>query len=270
MNYIKQLNEFYNTLDFNPISANAISLYIILVCIANKANWISEFTVANITLLSKCKLNMSSMQRARNELVQKGYVYYQKGKNQNDVSKYTIIKLYGFEQANEQANEQASEQANEQAPDLAPEHINKQNKTKQNNKVSKKESDTMQSFNSIIENYTNNTELQTELKNHLKTRKAKKATLTNRAIELSLNNLDKLGTNDDEKIELVKYAIMRGWTGFFPLPNDYKKIEIPKEEKIDYSAIPWAREHPLYDPAYEDGGYADALRIMEEMKNEKC
>lgn len=135
MNYIKQLNEFYNTLDYKPISANAISVYLVLFCIANKANWIDEFTVANITLLSKCKINMSAMQRARNELVQKEYITYQKGKNQNECSRYTIIKLYKFEQAGEQANEQADKQAGEQADELAPEHINKQNNTIQNKNI---------------------------------------------------------------------------------------------------------------------------------------
>lgn len=74
-----------------------------------------------------------------------------------------------------------------------------------------------QSFDAIIDAYTENEELRAELKEHLKTRKAKKATLTDHAIELSLKELDKHGKNDAEKILIVQTAIMSGWTTFYPL-----------------------------------------------------
>ena len=69
MNYIKQLNEFYSTLDYKPLSASAIAIYNFLLHIANKTGWIDEFRVANSILMSKCKLNISVLQRARNELI---------------------------------------------------------------------------------------------------------------------------------------------------------------------------------------------------------
>ena len=89
---------------------------------------------------------------------------------------------------------------------------------KPNKKVSKKES-----FDDLINSYTENEELRKELKNHLATRKSKKAALTNRAIELSLNKLDELTKNvpinvvDEEKIKIVQQSIERGWTGFFEI-----------------------------------------------------
>lgn len=137
MNYIRQLNEFYSTLDYKPLSANAIAIYMLLLHIANKTGWIDEFKVANSILMSKCKLNISAVQRARNELIVQEYIYYKKGLNQNDAPKYQISKLY-FEQANEQADEQANGQPNKQAGKPANEHINKQNKTKQNKKIKEK------------------------------------------------------------------------------------------------------------------------------------
>lgn len=86
----------------------------------------------------------------------------------------------------------------------------------------KKISDSQKSknFNRLIEEYTTNEELRQELKNHLKTRKLKKAALTNRAIELSLSELNKIATGDYEKIQIVRNSIMNGWTGFFPLKKD--------------------------------------------------
>ena len=88
-------------------------------------------------------------------------------------------------------------------------------------KESKKES--KKTFDDLIDSYTSNSELKEELKNHLATRKAKKATLTNRAIELSLKKLDELTSNmpvniqEEEKIKIVQQSIERGWVGFFEI-----------------------------------------------------
>ena len=82
------------------------------------------------------------------------------------------------------------------------------------------------SFDSIIDSYTDNEELRFVLKEHLKTRKAKsKAALTNYAIELSLKTLDKLATDDNGKIQIVKKSIERGWVGFFAEKKDDTPIK---------------------------------------------
>lgn len=121
----RQLDEFYSTLDFKPLSANAISIYLVLLEINRKTDWLYEFRVTNTILMSKVKgLSISALQRARNELINNQYIFYKKGTNQNVASTYTINKLYNDEFIQfEQANEQASEQANEQADEQADEHI---------------------------------------------------------------------------------------------------------------------------------------------------
>lgn len=146
INYIKQLNEFYSILDYKPLSSNAISLYGFLLHVANKTGWLKEFRVANTTIMSKCKLNTSALQRARMELINNGYIKYKKGSNQNEMPRYSLVILY-FEQANAQANKQADEQAHNQAENIpnttpntqAGEYNNKQNNTLQNknNKLNK-------------------------------------------------------------------------------------------------------------------------------------
>lgn len=75
----KQLSEFYSTLDYKPISANAISIYLVLLEIARKTDWLCEFKVTNTILMSKVKgLNISALQRARNELINNDYILYKK------------------------------------------------------------------------------------------------------------------------------------------------------------------------------------------------
>ena len=79
IDYEKQLSEFYSILDYKPISANAISLYFVLLQIASKAGWIKEFKVTNTILMSKIKnLSISSLQRARNELINNQFIIYKK------------------------------------------------------------------------------------------------------------------------------------------------------------------------------------------------
>lgn len=91
---------------------------------------------------------------------------------------------------------------------------------KDKKKVSKKAS-----FDDLINSYTLDIELREELKNHLATRKAKKATLTNRAIELSFKKLDELvkdipiNEQEQEKIRIVQQSIERGWVGFFEVKD---------------------------------------------------
>lgn len=86
----------------------------------------------------------------------------------------------------------------------------------------KKISDSKKSktFDQLIEEYTSNKELRKELKEHLKTRKLKKAALTDRGVKLSLQKLDDLASNDQEKIMIVQNAIMNGWISFYPLKKD--------------------------------------------------
>jgi len=141
---------------------------------------------------------------------------------------------------------------------------NKDNKNKVNNnkKESKKESKTEKlsstsskpdkpsiSFDTLIENYTENVQLREELKEHLKVRKQKKGALTNRAIQLSLSKLDKIGADDYEKIKIVQNAIMNGWTGFFPLKPDEKKTM--KKPNYDIEAYVQANKN-IFDSLMDE------------------
>ena len=217
MNYITQLNTFYKFLPNNPLSSNAQCLYGFLLNYNNGLGWIKEFTVANTLICGYTNYNRQILDRARNELIQKGYIQYRKGTS-NQAGKYLIVEF--DTQGNTQDNTQDNTQGNTQN-DTRTVPLNKLNKTKQN-KESKKDART---FDTIIDDYTENEILRYELKEHLKTRKAKKATLTDRAIELSCENLDKLAQDDDTKIAIVKQSIANGWIGFFALKQTPLQVQ---------------------------------------------
>lgn len=127
MNYIKQVNTFYRLLPNNPLSSNAQCLYLYLLNKNNEFGWAKEFTIANSIVMGFTSLNISALQRARNELKQKGYIGYKKGVG-NHAGIYEMMQF-------EQPYEQQSEQQTKQQTDSNVNTLNKrkENKTKQKN-----------------------------------------------------------------------------------------------------------------------------------------
>lgn len=86
----------------------------------------------------------------------------------------------------------------------------------------------------IISNYTDNENLITAIKDFAKFRKAIKAPLTDRALQLCLNKLDKLADKDDMKIAILEQSIERGWKGLFPLKDNPQQEENTDMSKYDF------------------------------------
>ncbi|MCM3178552.1 hypothetical protein [Cytobacillus horneckiae] len=76
MNYIKELNAFYDWLELNELSASAINLWYALMHINNKAGWAETFTVAESVICVKTGLTDRTLRKVRNELKQKNRFYF--------------------------------------------------------------------------------------------------------------------------------------------------------------------------------------------------
>ena len=74
MNYMAELNAFYDSLLTRPLSTNAIALYAVLMHLCNKARWPLTFVVAESTLVGLQGMSGRTIRRARAELVQAGVV----------------------------------------------------------------------------------------------------------------------------------------------------------------------------------------------------
>lgn len=94
MNYLKQLNAFYSYLESEILTSNEIALYQGLLFSNNKSGWVSTFRVSNNVLLSRTGLNKTSLNRARNRLIQLQLVTFEKGKNRFNAGIYSIKQLY--------------------------------------------------------------------------------------------------------------------------------------------------------------------------------
>lgn len=90
-------------------------------------------------------------------------------------------------------------------------------------KGEKPKSEKRQSFDAIIEAYTQNEELQQALKDFVQMRTCIKKPMTNRSLELMLKRLDTLAANNAGKIAVLNQSIMCSWQGIFPLREEERR-----------------------------------------------
>ena len=89
-----------------------------------------------------------------------------------------------------------------------------------NKKVSKAQSKPVENFDSIIQKSTESTELREALVEFVKFRKLIKKPMTNKALELIIAKLNKLGQSDRERVAILNQSIERGWAGVFSLKDE--------------------------------------------------
>ncbi len=92
MNYIKELNAFYDWLETNSLSTSEIVLWHALMHINNKSGWAEEFAVATSVLCVKTGLADRTIRDARNKLKQKGRIDF-KSRKGNQSAIYKMISL---------------------------------------------------------------------------------------------------------------------------------------------------------------------------------
>lgn len=137
MNYIKEINSFYDWLELNSVSDSVITLWHALMHINNKAAWNMEFTVAISTLQVKTSLSKSSIIRARNVLKQLGRIDFRERKG-NQSCAYKVIAFHGDTQNETQPETEFVTQSVTQTV-TQTDTINKLNYTKLNNVLLEKE-----------------------------------------------------------------------------------------------------------------------------------
>ena len=120
--------------------------------------------------------------------------------------------------------------------------INNTNNNKEDNKKERKTAGA-NTFDALIDKYSNgDLEVKELLQDWLKVRKAKRAAMTDRAIELNLQKMNKLAIKSNLSVaEYLKEVIRRGWQAFYEI-KDYSRpqkqsggnifLEIGQEEGI--------------------------------------
>jgi len=95
-----------------------------------------------------------------------------------------------------------------------------EDKEKKEDKNKNKSNKKAVALDGIINDYTDNEFLKNVILEFIKMRKTIKAPMTDNAVKLMLNKLDKLASNDDEKIAILNQSIMNSWKGIFELKDN--------------------------------------------------
>ena len=90
------------------------------------------------------------------------------------------------------------------------------------------------SFDTIIADYTTDEKTSDLLKEWLKVRKAKRAAMTDRAIQMNIAKLDKLAAESNMFVdEYLEEVICRGWAAFYPITNYKKDPKATTKKTVD-------------------------------------
>ena len=107
----------------------------------------------------------------------------------------------------------------ESASEKDEQRVLKENPTKEK----KKERKTAETFDTIIDGFTEDLELREALRGFLQYRVAsarrQKKEFTNHALKLNLTKLKKLSADPKAMVEIVNQTVERGWSGFYELKD---------------------------------------------------
>lgn len=93
MQYISQMNAFWNLAKLNPLPSKAGYLYFAILDCANTAGWKREFNAPNSTLQAMAGLDKNALTRYRNVLIQQGLIKYKAG-DRGASGRYEVVRLY--------------------------------------------------------------------------------------------------------------------------------------------------------------------------------
>ena len=209
MQYISQLNGFWNWRRLNEITHAQADLYFAILNCGNACGWKTEFNVPNSTIIGMCQISTSELAKHRNSLIQKGLIRYKNGKK-GTAGIYTIVPLYD----NNSAINQASNVAINQASNVGTNHENiprvkTKNKTKNKPPISP-----LDVFAQVEDD-----RLKAALRDFEAMRREIKKPMTDRAKELLLQRLSDLSSDPVEQVDILNQSIMNNWQGIFALKN---------------------------------------------------
>ena len=104
---------------------------------------------------------------------------------------------------------------------------------KEKEKERKKKVSKAESFDSIIDDYTQDQDLRNAIMEFIKMRQRIRKPMTNYAFELLLKKLDKLGKTSKDKIDILNQSIENSWQGIFPLKNGEQSAAQKKSDGWD-------------------------------------
>lgn len=231
MNYLKQINAFWNWRLLNKISHAEADLYMGILNMFNSFRHPSSLTIPNSTLVNLCGFSdASQLTKVRNKLLQAGLIKYQKGKN----GKAGIYALCQIDNTFDNDFDNDCDNTFDNGFDNDCDNIIKRKEKENKNnippynpprgKAEKKKADkrTVETVLSEVENE----QLRNALRSFIEMRRQAKKPLTAHALELNINRLSQMSSNVLEQIKIVEQSVMNCWQGFYELKD---KDTLPRQ-----------------------------------------
>lgn len=176
-------------------------------------------------LVAICKEDVRAVKSALAELKEQGYLVvtklYPNGERKRIEYVYDI-----FEKPQDVHSQEVH---NQEVQNVAVENVPLQNATQLNTYISnteesntnhKKERKSKNSFNEIINAYTDNPSTRELLGEWLQNRKAKRSAMTDNAIKRNIDKLDEYARESRMSVDdYIAEVVRRGWTAFYPIKN---------------------------------------------------
>lgn len=125
MTYIERLNEFNRWLESNALPGNAQLMYFRLLNVFNRAGWPESVQVDTLRLMALTDCQKAAAYRARDKLVETGFIGYKKG------SKGKPTAYFLFDKETEYGTKNGTENGTKNGTLIKNKNKNK-NKTKSN------------------------------------------------------------------------------------------------------------------------------------------
>lgn len=199
-NYTTVPNSWVND---EKISLKAKGLLLILQSLSD--GW--DFTIAGIA--TKSKDSVDATRTAINELRNAGYLYWKQSFDENGKFGEVVVELYEIPLLENPITENSLSENRPQTNN----NITNNNKT--NNKLLKKDGD----FEVIFKEREVSDELKSAFLEFIQMRKAIGAKITPRGLELAIDKVRKLDSNESRQIEIINQSIEKSWRGLFPLSD---------------------------------------------------
>lgn len=167
-----------------------------------------------------------ALTNARNELKQLGLIDFISSKKRGECTKYTLLNptKYGTKEVQKKYKGSTEEV---QSVDIIKQ---KQEVKTKIEKISTKV---------LPKKFTSDDMLNDAILDFIAYRKASKAAITGKGMELIMKKLDRLAMDNDEKISILHQSIENGWKGVFALK------EKPKMQEVNFydDMARWVNEH---------------------------
>ncbi len=210
MNYIREINAFYDSLQLEPLSSGQILLWNALMSICNKLAWKEWFSAPSHMLALTTGMSTRSIIRARDALRDRGFIEVK--------SRGTHAPLYRLISCDERSGNAHLSQVESQVASQVASQDESQVASPYNKQKHKQK---------LSPNGDNNppyppTALDEAIERFKTHRKMIKKPMSDHAVDLLRKKLADMAADEETQIAILDQSIFNGWQGVFHLRDDAK------------------------------------------------